>query len=61
MRHLKHLANWVAGGQLTGIAASAAVRAVEVWLKAHDEKLVRVRLKQLETELARYQQQAKGR
>ena len=59
-RQLGQLARWCAAGQVPGAAGSAAVRAVEIWLKAHGEALDRGRMaelgrriKELEAELVK--------
>ena len=56
---LDRLATWLAAGLISGSQGGAAVRATEVWLKAHSEQLDRERLyeaekrvKALERELA---------
>jgi len=59
-RRLEIVGNWAAAGLLSGSAAGACVRSVEVWLKLHDSELDREhikaleeRIKELEAELAK--------
>ena len=58
-RRLERLTVWCAAGLLAGSQGGSAVRATEVWLRAHSEELDRDRLKaaekrvrELERELA---------
>ena len=39
VRRLERLGVWSAAGFLSGSVAGAAVRSVEVWLKAHESRL----------------------
>ncbi len=59
-RWLQKVGVWAAAGMLAGAVASALVRAVDVWLKAHESKLsreliekLRVRLDELESQVKR--------
>ena len=59
-RWLLRLGTWAAGGLLSGAVAGACVRAVDVWLRAHEAKLsreliekLRVRLDDLEAQVVK--------
>ena len=54
---LAKLCNWTAAGLLPGSVAAAAVRAVEVWLKANDSQLERERLREAEKRIADLEQE----
>jgi hypothetical protein len=51
MRRCELLCNWAAAGVVSGSAANACVRAVEIWLKLHDFEIDRERIKQLEAKV----------
>jgi hypothetical protein len=59
-RRLERLCVWAAAGLLTGSVAGAAVRSVEVWLKAHESRLTREVVETLRTEVARLKGQLKS-
>jgi hypothetical protein len=40
-RRLERLGVWATAGMMAGPVANAAVRSIEVWLKAHESKLTR--------------------
>ena len=52
-RRLERLGVWAAAGLLTGSVAGAAVRSVEVWLKAHESRLTERVVEELSGELKR--------
>ena len=51
-RRLERLGVWAAAGLLPGSVAGAAVRSVEVWLKAHESELTQSLADELSDEVA---------
>jgi HAMP domain-containing protein len=60
-RRLERLGTWAAAGMMAGSVAGAAVRSVEVWLKAQESKLTREVVEDLKGELDRLKAELKGR
>ncbi|UCG87927.1 MAG: hypothetical protein JSW71_05120, partial [Gemmatimonadota bacterium] len=60
-RRLERLGVWAAAGMLAGTVAGAAVRSVEVWLKAHESRLTQDVVESLKKEVDRLKLEAKGR
>jgi hypothetical protein len=52
-RRLERLGVWSAAGLLAGSVASAAVRSVEVWLRAHESKLTQAVVEDLKRDVDR--------
>ena len=52
---------WAAAGLLPGSVAGAAVRSVEVWLKAHESKLTREVIDDVKADVDRLKSELKGR
>jgi len=50
-RRCELICNWAAAGVVSGSAANACVRAVEIWLKLHDFEIDRQRMKELENKV----------
>jgi hypothetical protein len=61
MRRLDRIGLWAAAGMLHGALASAVVRSVEVWVRAHESKLTREVTEELRARLEELERQAKGR
>jgi len=60
-RRLERLNVWLTAGLLPGAAGHAAVRAVEVWLRAYDSGLETDRVRALAKEVARLKAELRGR
>ena len=60
-RWLRQIGIWTAAGKLTGAAAGACVRSVEVWLKTHESKLTRQVVDDLKSRLAELEDQLRER
>ena len=60
-RRLERLGVWAAAGLLTGSVAGAAVRSVEVWLKAHESRLTENVVDELTGQLKRLKDELRGR
>ena len=52
-RRLERLGVWSAAGLLAGSVAGAAVRSVEVWIRAHESQLTRDVVEELKHEVTR--------
>ena len=61
MRRLDRLGIWAASGMISGSVASAFVRSVEVWVRAHESKLTRELVEGLAAEVRRIKAQFKAR
>ena len=60
MRRLDRIGLWAAGGLLQGAVASAVVRSVEVWVRAHESRLTQEVVQQLRTRLDELDRQLKA-
>ena len=60
-RRLERLCVWAAAGLMAGSVAGAAVRSVEVWLKASESKLTREVVEDLKREVSRIKAEVKRR
>ena len=60
-RRPERLGVWAAAGLLPGSVAGAAVRSVEVWLKAHESKLTREVIDDVKADVDRLKSELKGR
>ena len=61
MRRLDRICLWALGGLLPGVVANAAVRSVEVWLKASESQLTEKVVDELQADLERVKRELKGR
>jgi hypothetical protein len=61
MRRLDRLGVWAAAKMLPGSVAGAAVRSVEVWLRANESKLTREVVNDIKGEVIRLKAELKGR
>ena len=60
-RRLDLIGVWSLAGMLPGAVAGAAVRSVEVWIRAHESKLTREVVEDLKGEVDRLKRELKGR
>ncbi len=61
MRRLDRLNVWIASGLLSGSQGSAAVRAVEVWLRGHESRLTEQVVEELTSDVRRLQTELGGK
>ena len=52
-RRLERIGVWAAAGLLAGSVAGAAVRSIEVWLRAHESKLTEAVVEELKADVDR--------